>query len=306
MSQDKPIAVFGGTGHYGTKIVQSLIAKGQPARVLSRNADRARETLGEEPEIIEGTLTSTDDIIQTLSGAGAVVIAVSAWTRYSIKQIKAIERDAVLTIFAEAKNTGIDRVVYLSGYDLREDVLRDLNLLKFGEIKMEIERTLQESDFNWTILGCAPSMDLLFAFARNGKMSVPGGGPPGIPTINRNDVGKIAAQTVLRNDLSGQRLRVTGPEALSFPEAAERIGQITGEPIQFVKVPLLPLNIISLVLWPFNPYLRYIFWSVKLLNNFPQSLAQRVPQDHQHLLDNFDYTPTTFEMEAKRRFGSNQ
>ena len=300
---NQPIAIFGGTGHYGTKIVQSLLAKGEPVRVLSRNAERARQTLGDEPEIIEGNLTSREAIIQTLSGARAVIIAVSAWTWQTIKQLKAIERDAVLTIFAEAKNGGIDRVVYLSGYDMREDLLRELNLLKFGELKLEIEHILRESDFNWTILGCAPSMELLFAFVRNGKMSVPGGGPPAVPTINRNDVGEIATQAVLRNDLRSQRIRLTGPEALSFPEAAKRIGEITGEPIRFGKIPLLPLNIVSLVMWPFNPYLRYIFWSVKLLNNFPQDLAQRVPEDHQHLLNTFDYTPTTFDLETKRRFG---
>jgi uncharacterized protein YbjT (DUF2867 family) len=302
MSQKQPIAIFGGTGHYGTRIVQSLLTKGEPVRVLSRNTEKARQTLGDEPEIIEGDLTSRDSIIQTLSGAKAIIIAVSAWTRHTIKQLKTIERDAVLTIFAEAKNVGIDRVVYLSGYDMREELLRELNLLKFGEIKLEIERTLRESDFNWTVLGCAPSMELFFAFARNGKMMVPGGGPPAIPTISRNDVGEIAAQAALRDDLSDRRFRMTGPEALSFPEAAKRIGDITGEPIQYVKMPLLPLTIASLVMWPFNPYLRYIYWSVKLLNNFPQDLAQRVSEDHQHLLDTFEYTPTTFEMEAEMKF----
>jgi uncharacterized protein YbjT (DUF2867 family) len=299
---NKPIAIFGGTGHYGSRIVQSLAAKAEPVRVLSRNAEIARQTLGDAPEIIEGNLTSKEAIIQTLSGARAAIIAVSAWTWHTIKQIKAIEQDAVLTIFAEAKNAGIDRVVYLSGYDLRKDLLQELNLPKLGEIKLEIERTLRQSDFNWTILGCAPSMELLFAFVRNGRMMVPGGGPPAVPTISRNDVGEIAAQVVLRNNLSGQRFRMTGPEALSFPEVARRIGEITGQPVRFIKVPLLPLNIASLVMWPFNPYLRYIYWSVKLLNNFPPDLARRVPEDHQHLLDTFDYTPITFELEAKKRY----
>jgi len=302
MSQKQPIAIFGGTGHYGSRIVQSLVAKDEPVRVLSRNAEKARKIVGDEPEIIEGNLTSREAIVQTVVGSKAVIIAVSAWTRQSIKQIKEIEQDAVLTIFAEAKNAGIDRVVYLSGYDMREDLLRKLNLLRFGEPKLEIERALRESDFNWTILGCAPSMELHFAFVRNGKLLVPGGGPPAVPTVSRDDVGEIAAQAVLRNDLSGQRFRMTGPEALSFPVATARISQITGEPIRFIKLPLLPLNIASLVVWPFNPYLRYIFWSVKLLNNFPQDLAQRVPEDYQRLLDTFNYTPTTFEMEAGKRF----
>jgi uncharacterized protein YbjT (DUF2867 family) len=149
-------------------------------------------------------------------------------------------------------------------------------------------------------------MQMFFAFVRNGKMMVPGGGPPAIPTISRSDVGEIAAQAILRDDLSGQRFRLTGPEALSFPAAADCISNITGESIQYTKMPLLPLKIASLISLPFNPYLRYIWWSVKLLNSFPQDLVEKVPEDHQRLLDTFDYTPTTFEMEAQKRYKSSQ
>lgn len=303
MSHDKPITIFGGTGHYGTKIVQSLIAKGEPVRVLSRNAEKARQTLGAEPEIIEGDITSRDAVIRTLNGARAVIIAISALSWKTVKQIKQIERDAVLMILDEAPKANVSRVVYLSGYEMRRDFLIKHNMLEFGEIKLEIEATLAQSDFNWTILGEAPSMELFFAFLRNGRMTVPGGGPAAVPTISRDDVGEIAAQTVLRDDLSGRRLRVTGPEALSFPEAARRISKITGQPIKFMRIPVLPIRTISMITKPFNPYLRHIYWSLTLFNNFPQNLAQKVPEDHQRLREIFDFTPTTFEMEARKRFG---
>ncbi|MCX6227478.1 MAG: NmrA family NAD(P)-binding protein, partial [Bacteroidia bacterium] len=35
-----PVVVFGGTGYYGRSVVQKLIAKGKPVRVVSR--DRAK------------------------------------------------------------------------------------------------------------------------------------------------------------------------------------------------------------------------------------------------------------------------
>jgi uncharacterized protein YbjT (DUF2867 family) len=258
--------------------------------------------LGDEPEIIEGDIISRDAVVRTLNGARAIIIAISALTWNSVKQIRQIERDAVLMILDEAQKTGISRVVYLSGYEMRKAFLIQHNMLEFGEIKLEIEATLAQSDFNWTILGEAPSMELFFAFLRNGKMTVPGGGPPAVPTISRDDVGKIAAQTILRNDLSGQRFRVTGPEALSFPEAAARISKITGQPVKFIKIPVLPIRIISMIIKPFNPYLRYIYWSLTLLNNFPPDLAEQVPADHQRLRETFAYKPTTFDMEIQKRF----
>jgi uncharacterized protein YbjT (DUF2867 family) len=53
----KPILVLGGTGHYGRHVVQSLLERGAPVRVLSRNAGNARKILGEAPEVTEVAVT---------------------------------------------------------------------------------------------------------------------------------------------------------------------------------------------------------------------------------------------------------
>lgn len=306
MDKEKnPILIFGGTGHYGSRIVKYLLAKGIPVRVVSRNAQNARDILGVQPQILEGDVRSKDLVHRALQEVRAVVICVSTLSWKAIKQIRQIERDAVLMVLEEAKRAGISRIVYTSGYEIREDVLRQLNLFKFGEIKLEIEKTLARSALNWTILGCAPSMELFLSFVRNGRMIAPGGGLKPLPTISREDVGEIAAQAILRNDLSGKRFRLTGPEAFSFPEAATRISEIIKEPIKVKRIPLMFFNIASLIILPINPFLRYIFWSLKLLNNFPEDLAGNVPDDHKVLRQTFEYSPTTFDMEIRNRFGLN-
>lgn len=298
---NKPVLVLGGTGHYGRHIVRSLLEKGVPVRVLSRNATNARKILGNEPEIIEGDITSSKSVIESLNGARAVVISVSAFTWKSIRQLELVERDSVLMVLEEAQKTGVPRVVYISVYDVREDLLRKLNVqFESARIKLEIEAALAKSDFNWTVLGAAPSMEIFFAMIRGDTMMVPGGGPPALPTVSPVDVGEIAAQTVLRDDLEGKRFRMTGPEALSFPEAAKRISDATGKAIRFRKIPLLPLKIVSVLVWPFNPYLSYLLGFVKLMNNFPQDVAAEVPDAHRLLVETFSYTPTTLEMEARR------
>jgi len=296
-----PILVLGGTGHYGRHIIGSLLEREQPVRVLSRNATNARRILGDGAEIVEGDITLRRSVVEALEGVKAVVISVSAFTPGLIWKLKLIERDSVLTVLEEAQNVGISRIVYLSGYELYPGIIEELDL-EFGRIKLEIETTLAKSGFNWTVLGEAPSMEVFFAMIRGGKMIVPGGGPPALPTVSPVDTGEIAAQTVLRGDLGNRRIRVTGPEAISFPEAARRISAVTGERLEFQKIPLFPLQVASLVTRPFNPYLWHLVGSARLMNRFPQDLAAQVPQDHQWLVDTFAYTPTTLEMEARRRF----
>ncbi|UCE14357.1 MAG: NmrA family NAD(P)-binding protein, partial [Candidatus Heimdallarchaeota archaeon] len=198
----------------------------------------------------------------------------------------------------EAEKAGISRIVYISVYDLRESIIDKFNLQQ-GKIKIEIEERLKKSDFNWTVIGAPPSSEIFFSMIRGSSMTVPGGGPPALPTVSPIDLGEIVAQTVVRPDLAKKRIRLTGPQAFSFIEAAELISKVSGKKIKFKKIPLLPLRIISIVSFPFNPYLRHLYKFVKLLNNFPQDIVAKVPEDHQILRNTFDFNPTSLEESAK-------
>jgi uncharacterized protein YbjT (DUF2867 family) len=295
------ILVYGGTGYYGREVVRGLVRHGASVKVVSRNRAKALEILGEDVEILQGDVTNSQTIVDSLQNVTAIIICLSAMSNKLIRQMKQIERDAVLAIMEEAKKQNIRRLIYMSGYEMRSQLLNDLNIPAFGEIKIEIESSITKSDFNWTILGDAPAFEIFFAFIRNGKMAVPGGGLNAIPCISAIDVGEITAQAVLRNNLSGRRLKLTGPEAFTFPEAAMRISSVSGKEIKHVSIPLIIINIISFLLLPFTPFLRFIYQSLKLLNSFPPDLAKGVPEEHKKLRELFDYVPVSLENETTRR-----
>jgi uncharacterized protein YbjT (DUF2867 family) len=294
---DNKILVLGGTGHYGRWIVRSLIKMGENVRVLSRNTKNARKILGNNLEIIEGDITSRDAIIESLLDIKSIVISISAFSRKTIKKIKVIEQESVLMVLNEAKKNNISRIVYISTYDLDRNLIQKFNILE-GKIKLVIEDFLMKSDFNWTVIGAAPSMELFFTLIRKNKMSVPGGGPPALPCLSPIDLGIIVAEAAIRFDLSSKRFRATGPEAYSFPQAAERISDITGMNISFRKIPLFPITIASIISRPFTPYIWHLRKFLGLLNNFPQDIANEVPKDHSLLINTFNYKPTTLEMHA--------
>lgn len=138
--EEESVIVFGGTGHYGREIVKKLLNKDKKVRVLSRNLKKAKNILGDEVDIIEGDVTCRDSVIQSLEWVNAVMICLSAMNIKLIKKLKEIERDAVLMIMEEARKAKIERLVYMSGYEIREEVLKRLNMIKFGEVKLEIEK----------------------------------------------------------------------------------------------------------------------------------------------------------------------
>lgn len=295
-SNGGPVLVLGGTGHFGRFIVASLVRRRIPVRVLSRNAARARQLLGDGVEVVEGDATSREQLASAIRGSRSMVVGIAAATPELIRRLREIERDAVLHAFEEAPRAGVQRVVYLSGYVLVRELIERLDIA-FGRVKLEVEAALAASTLDWTILGEAPSMEMFFAMIRGAKMNVPGGGPPCLPTVSPVDVGEIAAEAAIRDDLGGRRFRVTGPEAMSFGEAARRISAVTGKPLSVRKIPLFPLRVAGL----FSPFVRYVSSAARLMNAFPQDLAAQVPEDHALLQRTFQYTALTLEMETRRR-----
>ena len=309
MDHSRTVLVLGGTGHWGQHIVRNLVAKGVPVRVLTRSATRARGILPDTVEIVEGDIESGEAVTKAMHGAGRVVVSVSAFDRRQIRRMRAIERDAVIAALDEAKRAGISRIVYISVFDIREETAVPPHL-DLAQIKLEVERYLKSSAFNWTIIGVPPSMEIFFAMTRGNRMIVPGGGPKALPTNTPLDLGEIAAQTALRDDLGGRRIRVAGPEPLSFPEAARRLSAVSGRTIRFLAIPPVlprmawyvtrPLIRFSSTLYFVNTILSF----VRLLNEFPQAIALEALEDHKNLVRTFDYSPTTLEMEARRRLGA--
>lgn len=303
-NENTKIVVYGGTGHYGSRTVKSLLTKNVHVRVVSRNREKALKMFDNKVDIFEGDITNLKNITDSLKDMQAMVICLSAMNKSQIRNMKQIERDAVLNIMEEAGKLGVSRLVYMSGYEIKEplQLLQDLNAMEIGEIKLEIENKIKQSSFNWTILGDSPSFEIFFAFLRKGKiLAVPGGGYMQIPCISATDVGEIAAQAAMRNDLGGQRFKMTGPKAYSFPEVAVIMAELAGKKIKHVKIPLSIFAFISFVTYPFNPFVRYIYKSLKMLNNFPKEFAEQVPSEHQRLRETYNYEPITLEMEILKR-----
>lgn len=299
-SPDRPMLVVGGTGHYGRWIVRSLREQGARVRVLTRSAQSARRVLGEGPELVEGDVTSAEAVARALEGVDRLLVCISAFSPALIRQQVRIERDAVLALLEQAAGSGVSRVVYLCGYELRRELIEALGF-QSGRIMLEVQAAVMASRFNWTVMGEPPSMDVFFATLRGDTLVFPGGGPPAFPTASVVDVGVLAAQALVRDDLAGRRFRVTAAEPLSFPEAARRMGAVLGRPIGFRAIPLWPLRVGLTLLKPFYPYASHVVTSARLLKQFPQDVVAEVPRDHRTLLETFRYTPTTFEAEVRRQ-----
>jgi uncharacterized protein YbjT (DUF2867 family) len=303
---DRPVLVLGGSGYLGRHIVAGLARRGAAVRVLSRRPEEAAALLRDAAQVVRGDLLDPVAVATAVRGVRAVVVAVSAMAPATFRSAGEIERDAVIACLEEARRVGVRRAVVLSIYEI------DLETAgRFGigsaRIKLDLEEWLRGSGLEWTVLGQPPSSEIFLRMIRARRfMVVPGGGPPALPTIAPGDSGAVAAEAALRSDLGGKRLRLAGPDVLSFREAAGRIGRAIGRPIRFVPIPLfLPVAI----RWSIAPlsrlddrvgFLHTMLGYLRLLNAFPERIAAMAPADHELLRSTFTFEPTSIEDLARR------
>lgn len=302
LQSDSRVLVLGGTGHYGRHIVRRLVGHGATVGVLTRSPERAAKLFADVPategsvELLEGDVTEPPCVHELAATWSRVVVALSAFAPRTIRRLREIEHDAVLRLLARLRDDA--RVVVLSAYEPRPELINRLGF-DAGRVKLDVERAVLRSGLNWTILGAAFSMALFFRMIRGSRMAVPGGGQNRIPTIAAEDVGEVAAQAVLRDDLAGARIRLPGPAAYSFAEAAATIAAACSTTIRHTAIPLLPLRIAALVTRPVNPFLAHLLPAIRLFNDFPGELAESVPRDHNRLRELFAFKPVTLEAKAR-------
>lgn len=71
-----PVLVIGGTGRTGRHVVERLLARGYPARVLTRDPGRAQGRFGAGVAVFGGDVTDAGGVRATMEGADGVVVIV--------------------------------------------------------------------------------------------------------------------------------------------------------------------------------------------------------------------------------------
>jgi uncharacterized protein YbjT (DUF2867 family) len=137
-------------------------------------------------------------------------------------------------IDAALKAGTVDRIVLHSSVGAgQEDSVRFLR--QHGES----EQKLRESGIAWTILRPTFFMSNLLNYApmirAEGRLYAPAGERPA-PFIDPVDVAAAAVAALTKPKQAGETYELTGPEALTYVEAAKRIGAVIGRPVEYVNV----------------------------------------------------------------------
>ena len=118
-SRGRVVAVFGGTGFLGRRVVRHLPGRGFRVRVASRHPERAPSPLGPEGEGAEAVRADVRDegaVASALAGASGAVNAVALYAeRGGRDTFRAVHVEAAARMARLARAAGVERLVHVSG-----------------------------------------------------------------------------------------------------------------------------------------------------------------------------------------------
>jgi uncharacterized protein YbjT (DUF2867 family) len=220
------ILVTGATGLNGRALVHHLSAKGVPVRALVRNPAKAAELAAlPQVEVVTGDMAHPETLAAPLRGVDrAMLISSSDSAMLEVQS----------NFIAAARKAGVKHVVKLSGIMPEID-----SAFRFARMHGEAERRLEESGLAFTHLRAGEFMPAYFrqvpSIVAKGAFFLPMGDAK-IASIDVGDIAEFAATVLTGTGHEGKIYPITGPEALTMAEVAERLSVVTGKPIRYVNV----------------------------------------------------------------------
>jgi uncharacterized protein YbjT (DUF2867 family) len=108
----------------------------------------------------------------------------------------------------------------------------------------KVEKTVEAMPFDWTILrpnwfmqNFAEPNFYLEDIRDSGVLNVPTGGQP-VSFVDTRDIADVAAAALIGPSHAGRAYTLTGPQALTFAEVGEKIGEVAGYRVRHADPPL--------------------------------------------------------------------
>ena len=219
------IVITGATGHIGSELVRLLADQGAPARALVHSPDKAApiQRLGLETAL--GDYEQPDTLDVAMKGCDQLFLLSPPTPRQPQQEQHVIDA---------ARRAGVEHVLKQSVPWAGPDAP-----LVFCRWHGQVEQHLAQSGLAYTLLRPSSFMqNFLMSAQQVADQGVLYGmfGEGRVAFIDARDIAAVAAELLTNPGHQGASYTLTGPEALSAAEVAERLSAITGRQVRSVDL----------------------------------------------------------------------
>lgn len=227
--------VLGATGNTGTVVVETLLGRKHPVRVVVRSDEKGAAWKIKGAEVAVASLDDVSTLTKAFQGAKGGYVLVPP--NYGAEAWLADQRTAMDRAAEAIQKSGVDHVVFLSsvGGHIHGET-GPIRACNYGE--QVLGRTAKRLTIlrppyfmeNWApVVGAAKAGGILPTFiAPQAK----------IPMISTKDIGRIAAEHLIAGGQGKQIVEMAGPEEYSPEQVAAALGQILGKTVTAQHAPL--------------------------------------------------------------------
>ncbi len=221
------ILVTGAAGLTGSEVVRRLSARGVAVRALLRNPAKAA-ALSALPgvTVVTGDLARPETLIDPLRGVERIMLVSSSAPDMLEVQSNLVEA---------AARSGRPHLVKLSGIIADRD-----SPFRFARMHGEIEARIAAAGLPFTHLRAGEFMHAYFRQVPNlvnkSALILPMADAR-IASIDTADLAEIAARVLTAGGHEGKIYPLTGREALTMAEVAEKLSVVLAKPIRYIDVP---------------------------------------------------------------------
>ncbi|MGE2736039.1 NAD(P)H-binding protein [Mycolicibacterium vaccae] len=207
--------VTGATGNTGSHVVAALRASGRRVRAASRHPGAHGVTFD---------WADAATFAPALAGVDAI---------YLVAPVSVADPMPMVGPFLEsAAAAGVRRVVQLSSSAVGRGDPGLGEIHELGARLIDEYTALRPSWFMQNFVGDHPLADGI----RRSREIISATGTGRLAFIDAADIAAVAVEALTRPQHVGAELLLTGPEAWSYPQAAELISEAIGEPVRHVDV----------------------------------------------------------------------
>ena len=221
------ILITGATGRIGGATLKQLSTRGLPVRALVRSAEKAALVAKARVETVIGDLAQPRSLEPALDGVTAALL---------VSPLDPSQVELQGGFIEAAKRASRPHVVKISGLGTALD-----SSVRSGRWHAQTEKHLEESGLPYTHLRPPFFMQNILRFAPTIRAHGEFTGSLGqgkVAMIDVEDIAAVAASALTTTAHVGKVYTLTGPEALSYGDVAEKLARILVRPVIYRDVPL--------------------------------------------------------------------
>jgi uncharacterized protein YbjT (DUF2867 family) len=237
------VAVFGGTGFLGRRIVRHLRNREYSVRIASRHPERGQRLFGtDDPHIqsVEADVRDEQSVAAAIAGTDAVVNAVSLYVEHGHETFHSVHVQGAERLAAQAQGAGVKHLVHLSGIGA-DPRSRSLYIRKRGAGELAIRFAFPnaivirpavmfgpDDAFLTTILSLLRRLPIYPMF---------GSGLTRLQPAYVGDVAEAVVRTMQRTETKPITIECGGPHIYTYEELLRTIARTAGLKPILVPVP---------------------------------------------------------------------